>query len=254
MVRTRFVLIADPDFYIVRPDWIRGVVGHMEVNRVGFFGAPWHPRWYRKYRYFPSVHCLFIDLASVESELLDFLPGTRAVTRRRRRREPGMGGLAEGDGKNAVSWRGVAKSASSLISNLWHRASVGASEDTGIGVFRRYGRAGQGSYECLVPTFRLDDDYAAPPPRRFSLGLDLFLPDRLSYRPKRAGYYTTTRFRDVGFLDAARYGWEEFMWQGKPFGFHVRGHRLRKRGLGDDSGRVAEALGSTGWVRLEAHP
>ena len=51
------------------------------------------------------------------------------------------------------------------------------------------------------------------------------LPDRFSYLPKRPEYYTRNGFRERGYVDATMYGWEEFIWKGAPFGFHIRSFR-----------------------------
>ncbi|MBI1974277.1 MAG: glycosyltransferase [Candidatus Zambryskibacteria bacterium] len=73
-VKTRFALILDPDFYIVRNNWIEEVVKHMKKNNLAFFGAPYNPKRYLKYRYFPCIHCMFIDLEKVPQGELDFTP------------------------------------------------------------------------------------------------------------------------------------------------------------------------------------
>ena len=64
-VASRFLLILDPDCYLVQPSWIQTVLSHMESEGLSFFGVPWHPRWYRKYRNFPCPQCMFIDLSRV---------------------------------------------------------------------------------------------------------------------------------------------------------------------------------------------
>lgn len=73
-VNTRYLLILDPDFYIVRRDWIGDCLKRMQSKGWAFFGAPWHPRWFNKYRYFPCVHCMFIDTEKVDLTTLDFMP------------------------------------------------------------------------------------------------------------------------------------------------------------------------------------
>ena len=73
-VKTRYALILDPDFYIVRKNWIQDVVGRMQKKNLSFFGAPYNPKRYMKYRYFPCIHCVFIDLEKVNKEELDFSP------------------------------------------------------------------------------------------------------------------------------------------------------------------------------------
>lgn len=73
-VQTRFLLILDPDFFILQKNWIKEVCKHMETCGLWFFGAPWHPKWFSKHRYFPCVHCLFIDTKYVKYRDLDFTP------------------------------------------------------------------------------------------------------------------------------------------------------------------------------------
>ena len=91
---------------------------------------------------------------------------------------------------------------------------------------------------------------------------DYWLPDHLCYYPKRAGYYTESGFGDRGYPDTTAYGWEEFVWQQEPFGFHLRLWRKKNRDrawematlvrvLSDLSGVSAVALLET---RHDTHP
>lgn len=73
-VKTRYALILDPDFYIVRKNWVREVTEYMNINNLAFFGAPYNPKRYLKYKYFPCIHCMFIDLEKIEKDNLDFKP------------------------------------------------------------------------------------------------------------------------------------------------------------------------------------
>ena len=85
-VTTRFLLILDPDFFIVRRDWIADCLAHMQAHELSFFGAAHHPRRPTKFRYFPSVMCTFVDLSRVDRHDLDFNPGTyHAITAAGRR-------------------------------------------------------------------------------------------------------------------------------------------------------------------------
>ena len=73
-VKTRYLLIIDPDFFIIKDSWINEVIKHMYSNKLSFFGAPYFPTHKTKYRYFPSVICFFVDLNYVKKERLDFFP------------------------------------------------------------------------------------------------------------------------------------------------------------------------------------
>lgn len=73
-VHTRYMLVLDPDFFILMNDAILHVLLHMNKHGLAFFGAPWHPKYIKKYRDFPCPHCLFIDTDIAKVESLDFAP------------------------------------------------------------------------------------------------------------------------------------------------------------------------------------
>ena len=73
-VDTPWLLVLDPDFFVVYRNWIAEVTEHMRARRLKLFGAPWHYAWSRKWRYFPCVHFLMIDVSQVGLDELDFTP------------------------------------------------------------------------------------------------------------------------------------------------------------------------------------
>jgi len=73
-VETRYALVLDPDLFVIYRGWIDECLDHMRRRDLAFFGVPWHPRWYRKWRDFPCVHFLLIDLAKAPAAELDFTP------------------------------------------------------------------------------------------------------------------------------------------------------------------------------------
>lgn len=238
-VPTRFVLFLDPDFYILRPNWIEVISTHMLDEDLGFFGVPWHPRWFIKYRYFPCVHCLFIDLARVERESLDFTPEHDWSPADES--GPVAYWLAVKDRLPPVLRRSVRV----LGRTVWalalkDRRVIGSSRDTGYRLFRAYGRIPRVRYEYAIPMFRPRQHFGGP---RYALTwanrlAEKFLPDRRCYIPKHVGSYTEVGFREFGYPDVSSLGWEEFVWHGEPFGFHVRRNAQRAH----DVGQVAEVL------------
>jgi hypothetical protein len=96
---------------------------------------------------------------------------------------------------------------------LHKRRFIGTSRDTGWRVYDRYRDDPEIRVECLQGVLR---------PSRLSVCLETPLPDRLRFVPRRAGYFTTRGFRERGLHDLESLRWEEWMWQGGPFGFHVR--------------------------------
>jgi hypothetical protein len=74
LVGTRYMLVMDPDFFVIRPGWIDACISYVRTRDLGFFGAPWHYLSYRKWRYFPCVHFLLVDLHRTPAAELDFTP------------------------------------------------------------------------------------------------------------------------------------------------------------------------------------
>ncbi|HEX2478593.1 MAG TPA: hypothetical protein VHK45_04895 [Geminicoccaceae bacterium] len=207
-VRTRHALFLDPDFFVVRPHWPGGVLAHMEERGLAFFGAPWHPRWVYKVRYFPCAHCLFVDGARVPLAALDFRPDYEEVPAHARRKE-------------ALPLRGRAlRHALGIIDplRLRKRRLVATSRDTSWRIYDRYAQDPARPSECLQPVFD---------PGR-TRALEVLLPDRLRLVPGRPGYFARAGFAARGLPDLAALGCEEFLWRDAPFGFHVRSQPKRK--------------------------
>lgn len=198
-VRTRFLLIQDPDCFIVRPDWIRDVTGYMDRHGLGFFGTPINPRRHNSYRYFPYMVCMFVDLSRVPPGDLDFIPDVwrlrTALTYRARRALAGIpkGGLL-------FRW---------LLTEQW--------KTNGWRIKAKYGRGDVVKFESAQPVW--DVSQATPPGiRRW---IHRLTPAPVAPIPKQAGYCTPFGFAQAGAPDLGALGWEEFMWRSEPFAFHV---------------------------------
>jgi hypothetical protein len=235
-IKTRFGLFLDPDFFIVfGKDWINSIVNHMLQNDLSFFGPPWHPKWYIKYRYFPCPHCLFIDLKKVPIESLDFTPdyGINDFSKSKNLKRSERGSVKEnmtsapshGNGLRPIKgfYRLMKK-----MSIGKRKRSIGRSRDTGFKIYWRYGHNPKVKHNGPIPVYK---PYSNPSTERFIVSplnrfIELFLPDRLTYRPKRSHLYSRKGFKELGYPDIDGLGWEEFLWKGKPFGFHLRGQKL----------------------------
>lgn len=217
---SRFLLVLDPDFYIVLPHWAWRVLDHMQRRGLAFFGAPWHPRYSENYRYFPAVHCMFIDTQRVRVDELDFRPllhiaGTVPLTTVRRR----------GLWHHLVEWV-----------PLLHRRR--RPWDTGTLVYKRFHGDPQTPAECVIPVYR-----SPPVPDR----LERLLPDGWSYLPKDRRSFVSDGFRERGVIPMALPElWEEHWWQGSPFGLHMRRSYASERRDDSDElvrcGAVLDAL------------
>ena len=227
LVETRYVLVLDCDFFIVQPDWASRMVEHAAAAGLGFFGPPWHPRWFNKYRGLPCIHCLLIDLALVDPEDLDFQPDL--VDNLAARADPVDGTGADRAAAPRNRLRTVASNLRSIVL-LRDRATICSSRDTGIRLYDRFSDDRHVASECLQPVYRPNHHFIGPRHARGTLNrlVERLLPERLCYFPKRRDTYSESGFRDVGVYDADALGWEEFLWRGRPFGFHLRGYQNRR--------------------------
>lgn len=193
-VDTRFVLFLDPDFYVVRPKWILDVVSYMKSNNLSFFGAPWHPKYYRKWRYFPCQHFFMIDLSRVTAEQLDFTPETSEG-----RDSPTLGHLVFG--------------------NRWN---IGTQREAGFRIFHRFGSDRSHNHECLLPVYRMKRIHTYKPLDILRELVWQLSPERFHFAPKKTEFYSQVGFKEAGYSSLTDRGWEEFMWRDSPFGFHMR--------------------------------
>lgn len=200
-VQSRYILVLDPDFYLLLPHWIETVLTHMREQNIAFFGVPWHPKYVENYRYFPAVHCMFIDLEQVPVETLDFRPILDA-------------GAYYGQGGILSRW------ANKLFKYRWRQPW-----DTGTRIYHAFSWTSL-KYECPLPVFRFPEDCLGngAPLKLKSRVLEHLLPDRMCYLPKRRGSYTEIDFARRGYnIPALPPLWEQFVWHDHPFGLHVRG-------------------------------
>ena len=200
-VRTRFLLILDPDCFIVMPDWLRSVPKHMNDRQLGFFGTPINPRRHNSYRYFPYMVCMFVDLARVPLRDLCFVPDVwrldvsvtyslrRAIARVPRAGFPFRWLLTEQYRTNG--WR----------------------------IKQKYGRGDRVKFECVQPVWDVTDTIPSGSLKRVVHNLT---PAAVAPVPKQTGYCSARGFREMGAPDlAGTVGWEEFVWRDRPFAFHV---------------------------------
>lgn len=184
-VKTRYLLVLDNNFLIVRRNWVNECLDHMKKNDLGFFGATNPPGKFQKYRNFPEVHCMFIDLEKTGKEI-DFMPFFESKTKKSR--------LAKALFKKHLS--------------------VGVSRDVGFRIFHKFAKSG-------VKSDHVQPVYKDPPGvlRRIS---DIFFPEQYRLYPKK-NYYATQSFLSAGRVAYGDKNFEEYVWKGKPFGFHLRG-------------------------------
>lgn len=196
-VTTRFLVIIDPDFYVVWDDWMTEVLTHMEKEGLSLFGSCWHPRWHYQYRGFPTVHFMVVDLHRLALRDLDFTPGIRS----------------------AWLYHAIARS-NRLPLSLRCWLLMGRFKDTGYRIREKVLRDGGHRYGTLVPHYipEYSESFLGRLLRRYPR----LIPDRFSRNPTRKGAITEKSFLRTLAPDGYRLGWEEFYWKDQPFGFHLR--------------------------------
>lgn len=230
-IKTRFAVFLDVDFFIIKPHWIEEVVRRMKNENLAFFGSPFHPRFFRKYRYFPCLQCLFIDFEKVGAKNVDFSPLYH---------------------QDEVIPNFMQKIKKEIIQIAFggNRLTIGASKDTSYGLFKKYAKSRIFRNETLKPVFRpeidlLEKGMDITPHSAASFwnhALEKFLPEKYCFLPKKTSSYTDIGFKNLGFFDAGGEGWEEYMWKDAPFAFHLRQISKRISRGTFDKGAISYAL------------
>lgn len=199
---TRFALILDSDFFVVRPRWISQVLEHMLRKNLHFFGAPYHPSRFIKYRYTSSINCIFLDLDRINLAELDFSPAYDNASAPRSY----LGAVNKRIRKIIMAFP------------IGERLKIEKSRDTGYKISKFFSKPE--IFELVKPVFK---------PKRPISFFDKILPDRFSYVPKKTGYYSEQSFFELGYPNVSSFGWEEYVWRGEPFAVHLNANRNKER-------------------------
>ncbi len=193
-VKTRYVLYVDPDFFVVRPNWIRELMAHVDRRGLCFFGSQWHPRWWWQYRHAPSIHFLLVDLEKVPPDSLSFEPAIEPFLRR-------------------TAWlRGGCPW-------LYEQLFRGRFPDTGYRI-RRHWMKGDTPIETLTLFYPEEEERRrAGPWTRWATRV---LPEPFSPLPRQTANYTPLSFLPLSLPEGVRQRWEQFFWRDRPFAFHLR--------------------------------
>ena len=212
-VDSDYTLVLDPDLFVVRPGWIREIVAHMQARRLAFFGVPWHPRWYGKYRGFPCPHFMMCDGRMAPFEGLDFTPELK--------HQAPLGKQA----KRWSSWkRALVRPLYRLGYPVLSRTWIGSQHDTGVRVARSHRHL---AHEEVMPVVDLDRDFTSPAFLRAGWGrsIDRLFPRRWRFLPEPGTFVSLdsapSAYRKSAAVNAL--GAELFVWRGQPFAMHLRG-------------------------------
>ena len=244
-VDTRFLLILDPDLFPVYNNWIGECIEHMQKRDLSVFGVPWYYRWYRKYRYFPCVHFMMLDLDKIDRSRLDFSPALKQDHERE----------------------------DSSLHNLFHRLSpglyarflIGTRRDTGWRMYDRFaGRRGS-RHGLALPVIDVAKEIVKPKHLASAAGQrrERMAPRRWSFLPAPGEYLEPGQAPGFEHRAFRLLEPEKFVWRGAPFAFHLRGNvrdvmngefgrDIEANVLEDLFRRVSEAPAWTDWSRTEA--
>ena len=253
-VGTRFVIIMDPDFYVLRPGWIERVLAHMQAEGLAAFGAPWSPRWYQKYRGFPCTHLMVLDLERAPWSAGLLMPDL--VGGGRRWASPIWTHYLRLKAEAPAKARGylLARLANAVREDLRQRRSIGSARDTGFRLAQAAASDPGVGAELLTAVFSPRDGFMPPAvsPLQCVAWIEALAPDARRYVPRRG--VVPRGFQAHGHPDVRALGWEEFLWRGEPFAFHVRGELSRRAGGGAQAQvrlRIDAALARLGLPPLD---
>lgn len=237
-VRTRFLLVLDPDLFVIYRNWINESIQHMIRNRLSFFGAPWHPRWYSKYRYFPCVHFLMIDLEKVDIGAIDFMPALvekppfvyridRLIKQAQIEKQPRTMKL-----KPIINAVGIRKALLWSVAYwiyhglplLFSRYRIHSSRDTGWRLWNDFGRTRRHSADMVLPVVDVQTQLIKPAhlQTRWGICLERLLPRRWSFLPAVGTYVNPKQAPAFDLPEFSLLKPEAFVWRGSPFAFHLR--------------------------------
>jgi hypothetical protein len=212
-VKNRFLLIIDPDFFVLSRNWLTELLTAMSAKDLVCIASTWHPRWFWQPRYVASVHFMLLDRHRIALEEMSLTPDQHH--RRKLKRFKGLPWFVK------------------------QRLLRGTSRDTGWRLVQHLQEREQ-EVELLTPVFE-----SRPYFRRKTLLLDRILPERVSLTPRRRQSYSTKSFLRADHRELYELGWEEFRWRGEPFAVHMRqvGRRLDGARKDIDATMISLALG-----------
>jgi hypothetical protein len=203
-VETPYLLVLDPDFFVVYRNWIAESIEHMRRRSLTLFGAPWHYSWNRKWRYFPCVHFLMIDLARIGRDELDFTPDLK--------------GDPNADATPLQQWL------KRHALTLHNRLMLESRRDTGWKLHQRL--KGSHAAEAMMPVVDSRTEFRSPARLETPFGrwFERRLPRRLSFLPAPGTYVEADRAHAFRHPAIRSLSPERFVWRGAPFAVHLRGN------------------------------
>ncbi len=214
-ILTDLCLILDPDFYVFKPRWISLINDIMLKEKLSLLGAPWHPKWFTKYRDFPCVHFFLFKTAILNPKNLDFRPGL--ITKQRDENQKVLSKLIK---KIPIF--------NFLFSLFVLRNQIGRSKDTGYRVYRDLSSDQNflSSYKTFQPVLN-KTDFQNVMHLKYSIGrfCEKFFPDSISFVPSaQVGTISYSKLSNLIYNEVVLNGWEEFHFLDELFAVHMRNY------------------------------
>ena len=184
--RAEIVLVIDPDFFILFPNWIQHAVKMMERNKLDFFGAEYPSRRIRDYKNFPMVSCMFVHRGNLHRQgmfSLDFSPGCNGHSNKKeiygtiaqqRVLKACSHAVQRRDTVYAKFWKEIIWF---YLTSKWRHAGINTNRDTGCKIFDEYYHT---SVHVKLKVFSKD------PRTCFEKIVDAFLPACRRLHPRHA--------------------------------------------------------------------
>lgn len=228
-VSSRYLLILDPDFFLLAPDALDRILAAMTQRKLVALGAPWTPELHYKWRGAPCLHCLLLDLKSVPKQSLRFEP----------EEDPQVDDVVNRAARRARSLGPLHALLGPLHQFTTGRIGIGQSRDTGWQVARELTRHHAGNVGLLPAAVFDRERFEHPWHLRYGWGwlVERNLPARWSYLPP-ADHYDLVEGADVA--EIKRLKLDAFDLHDSLFALHARRSRHVFSDEDDEAAYIAQ--------------
>ena len=219
-IDSRFVIFIDPDFFLLRDNSILELIKYLQKNKLSFLGAPWHPKWHTKYRYFPCSHFLIVDTNTIDLENFDFRPINIVWDKKFSFYNRYI------NNKKSIILKAINKVFrfnNFLFYNFLERKKNTFDGDTSHRIFLNLHKNIY-KYEIFSVCFNINNDWLLPLNWKINYFIEKILPESLCFFPKNKNFII---FNSEFGNYLSKLSYEGFYWQNKVLGFHIRGHPKR---------------------------
>ena len=185
----------------LKKDGFPKILDLMESEDLALIGAPWHPKWFTKYRKFPCVHFFLFNTSNINPQSIDFTP-TLIETSEGVKRDGFVQKI-----KEFYLMR-------LFISIFILRFQIGLSQDTGYKIYKEHILQSKDviNFKLFTPVIN-KGDFNRVEHLRFKIGrhIERLFPEKISFLPKNRSLFSyRSRIKDEIKEEVISSGWEEF--------------------------------------------